>query len=83
MKQIAQNYRSGELSVVEVPAPACSPGGVLVRSVYSLISTGTEVMKVKEAKLSLAARLGLDPSRFDRWSTRSPSRARSPLTRRS
>ncbi len=61
MKQIAQNYRSGELSVVDVPPPACQPGGVLVRSVYSLISTGTEVMKVKEAKLSLAGKARARP----------------------
>jgi len=61
MKQVAQNYRSGELSVVDVPPPVCRPGGVLVRSVYSLISTGTEVMKVKEAKLSLAGKARARP----------------------
>ena len=32
MKQIAQNYKSGELTVLDVPAPVCRPGGVLVRS---------------------------------------------------
>ncbi|MGH9105461.1 MAG: oxidoreductase, partial [Acidimicrobiales bacterium] len=53
MKQVAQNYRSGELAVLEVPPPACAPGGVLVRSLYSLISTGTELMKVDESKMSL------------------------------
>lgn len=53
MKQIAQNYKSGELAVLEVPAPACRPGGVLVRSLYSLISTGTELMKVSEASKSM------------------------------
>jgi predicted dehydrogenase/threonine dehydrogenase-like Zn-dependent dehydrogenase len=53
MKQVAQNYRSGELTVLEAPAPACAPGGVLVRSLYSLISTGTELMKVSESKMSL------------------------------
>jgi hypothetical protein len=53
MKQVVQNYRSGELSVIDVPVPACKPGGVLVRSMYSLLSTGTEMMKVSEAKLSL------------------------------
>jgi hypothetical protein len=46
MKQVAQNYRSGELIVLDVPDPACLPGGVLVRTLYSLISTGTELMKV-------------------------------------
>ncbi len=61
MKQVAQNYRSGELTVLDVPAPTCRPGGVLVRSLYSLISTGTEVMKVKEAKLSLAGKARARP----------------------
>jgi predicted dehydrogenase/threonine dehydrogenase-like Zn-dependent dehydrogenase len=53
MKQIAQNYKSGELTVLDVPAPVCRPGGVLVRSLFSLISTGTEMMKVTEAKMSM------------------------------
>src|SRR4051812_15973857 len=53
MKQVAQNYRTGELAVLDVPRPACKPGGVLIRSLYSLISTGTELMKVSEAQLSL------------------------------
>ena len=53
MKQIAQNYKSGELAVLDVPAPVCRPGGVLVRSLFSLISTGTEMMKVSEASMSL------------------------------
>jgi predicted dehydrogenase len=53
MKQIAQNYKSGELAVLDVPAPVCRPGGVLVRSLFSLISTGTELMKVSEASMSM------------------------------
>src|ERR1700740_650804 len=53
MKQIAQNYKSGELVVLDVPAPICRPGGVLVRSLFSLISTGTEMMKVTEASMSM------------------------------
>jgi len=53
MKQIAQNYKTGELVVLDVPAPTCRRGGVLVRSLFSLISTGTEMMKVAEASLSM------------------------------
>jgi predicted dehydrogenase/threonine dehydrogenase-like Zn-dependent dehydrogenase len=53
VKQVAQNYRSGELAVIDAPAPSCAPGGILVRTLYSLISTGTEMMKVGESKLSL------------------------------
>ncbi len=56
MKQVAQNYKSGQLSLVDVPTPACRDGGVLVRSTFSLISTGTEMMKVHEAKMSLLAK---------------------------
>ncbi|HET7277306.1 MAG TPA: bi-domain-containing oxidoreductase [Dermatophilaceae bacterium] len=61
MKQVAQNYRSGELVVLDVPAPACKPGGVLVHTVYSLISTGTEMMKVTEARLSLLGKARARP----------------------
>jgi predicted dehydrogenase/threonine dehydrogenase-like Zn-dependent dehydrogenase len=58
---VAQNYRSGELSVLDVPPPACKPGGVLVRTTYSLISTGTELMKVSEARLSLLGKARARP----------------------
>ncbi len=61
MKQVGQNYRSGELTVLDVPQPACKPGGVLVRSLYSLISTGTEMMKVSEARLSLLGKARARP----------------------
>ncbi|HEY0717618.1 MAG TPA: bi-domain-containing oxidoreductase [Streptosporangiaceae bacterium] len=61
MKQVAQNYKTGELSVLDVPAPACRPGGVLVQSRFSLISTGTEMMKLTEAKLSMVGKARARP----------------------
>ena len=61
MKQVAQNYKSGDLSVLDVPVPACQPGGVLVRTLYSLISTGTEMMKVSEARMSLVGKARARP----------------------
>ncbi len=61
MRQVAQNYHSGELAVIDAPAPSCAPGGVLVRSLYSLISTGTELMKVGESKLSLVGKARARP----------------------
>jgi predicted dehydrogenase/threonine dehydrogenase-like Zn-dependent dehydrogenase len=61
MKQIAQNYKSGELTVLDAPAPICRPGGALVRSLYSLISTGTEMMKLAEAKMSMAGKARARP----------------------
>lgn len=42
MKQVIQNYKTGEIKVAEVPVPAIKSGGVLVRNVASLISAGTD-----------------------------------------
>ncbi|HLK01171.1 MAG TPA: bi-domain-containing oxidoreductase [Streptosporangiaceae bacterium] len=61
MKQIAQNYKTGELAVLDVPAPSCRPGGVLIRSLFSLISTGTEMMKVSEASMSMVGKARARP----------------------
>lgn len=52
MRQIVQNYKAGTLSVEEVPEPALKPGGVLVQTFHSLISAGTERMKVNDSKRS-------------------------------
>jgi predicted dehydrogenase/threonine dehydrogenase-like Zn-dependent dehydrogenase len=61
VKQVVQNYKSGELALLDVEVPACKPGGVLVRTAYSLISTGTEMMKVSEASLSLVGKAKARP----------------------
>jgi predicted dehydrogenase/threonine dehydrogenase-like Zn-dependent dehydrogenase len=61
MRQIAQNYRTGELDLVDAPVPRCGPGGVLVRTEYSLVSPGTELMKVGEAQLSLLGKARARP----------------------
>ena len=53
MKQIIQNYRSGELKLIDVPAPALRRQGILVANRYSLVSAGTERMKVEQASMSL------------------------------
>ncbi len=42
MKQVLQHARTGEISVVEVPAPKLLSGCVLVRIAASLVSAGTE-----------------------------------------
>jgi predicted dehydrogenase/threonine dehydrogenase-like Zn-dependent dehydrogenase len=53
MKQILQNMKTGVLSVAEVPPPVVQPGRVLVRTVASLISAGTEKSKIDLGKKSL------------------------------
>jgi hypothetical protein len=52
MKQIAQ-YQDGRLELQEVPCPTAPPGGVLVRTTHSVISIGTEKMKVEQARMNL------------------------------
>lgn len=53
MRQIAQNYKSGALGLVDVTPPALQSGTVLVRTAFSLVSPGTEGTKVNEAKMNL------------------------------
>jgi predicted dehydrogenase/threonine dehydrogenase-like Zn-dependent dehydrogenase len=52
VKQIAQ-YQDGRLELQDVPPPTPPPGGVLVRVTHSVISVGTETMKVEQAKMNL------------------------------
>lgn len=53
MKQLIQNFKSGELFVDEVPFPSLSEGYVLVANHYSLISAGTEKSTVSTGQASL------------------------------
>jgi predicted dehydrogenase/threonine dehydrogenase-like Zn-dependent dehydrogenase len=52
VKQIAQ-YQDGRMELQEVPMPTAPPGGVLVRTTHSVISVGTEKMKVEQARMNL------------------------------
>lgn len=62
MKQLLQNLRSGDTSVVDVPIPSPKPGMALVRTAASLVSAGTERTLVEFAEKSL---LGKARSRPD------------------
>ena len=53
MKQLIQNFKTGELYVDEIPIPGISSGFVLVENEFSLISAGTERGTVKVAQASL------------------------------
>nr|WKN34688.1 Gfo/Idh/MocA family oxidoreductase [Tunicatimonas sp. TK19036] len=52
MKQVIQNLNKGLLKVEEVPVPVCKSGGVLVRTIASAVSVGTEKMKLKNADMN-------------------------------
>ena len=41
------------MEMQEVPRPTAPPGGVLVRTSHSVISIGTEKMKIQQAKMNL------------------------------
>jgi predicted dehydrogenase/threonine dehydrogenase-like Zn-dependent dehydrogenase len=62
MKQVTQNNRTGQLSVLNVPSPTPQPGQILVRNLCSLVSAGTERAGVDFARKSL---LGKAKSRPD------------------
>ena len=53
MKQVIQNFKTGELNVETVPMPSLSEGVVLVENKYSLISAGTEKETVSIGKASM------------------------------
>jgi len=52
MKQLVQNIKKKSLTIEDLPIPVCKSGGVLVKTLYSAVSVGTEVMKLKNADLS-------------------------------
>ncbi len=56
MKQVIQNFRSGELKVDEVPETICHSGGILVSNAASLISAGTEKMVIELAQKTLVGK---------------------------
>ncbi|MDO8847173.1 MAG: bi-domain-containing oxidoreductase [Coriobacteriia bacterium] len=61
MKQVAQNFNTGEIRVLDVPVPALQPGCVLVRVEASLLSAGTEKSKVDLGRKSLVGKAQARP----------------------
>lgn len=56
MRQLQQNFNSGELSLAEVPEPDLSSTGVLVDTRYSLVSAGTEKAMIDLAEKTLVGK---------------------------
>src|SRR5918912_1551764 len=61
MKQVLQNMKTGAVTVADVPAPALQRGRLQVRAVASLISAGTERMKVELGRKSLLGKARARP----------------------
>ncbi len=61
MKQLFQDARSAEVSVVDVPAPKLLPACVLVRTVASVVSAGTERAATEFARQNLLQKARMRP----------------------
>ena len=61
MKQVVQPVSGGPVEVLEVPRPVISPAEVLVRTVASVISPGTEAAVTALARSSLLAKARARP----------------------
>ena len=64
MKQIIQNYKTGEIRLEEVSPPICRSDGVLVRNVASAVSLGTERSIIDLGKKSLIGKAMARPHLF-------------------
>ena len=53
MRAVLEDMKSGEVMTCDVPAPELRPSGILVRTHFSAISSGTERAKVQMGEQSL------------------------------
>ena len=63
MKQILQNLSNGETELTEVPCPRGKAGHLLIRTVTSLVSAGTERMLVEFGKANLIDKARQQPDK--------------------
>ena len=50
MRALLEDMKSGRVAAYDVPAPELQPGGILVRTAYSAISSGTEKATVETGR---------------------------------
>jgi polar amino acid transport system substrate-binding protein len=56
MKAVLEDMKSGKVMAYEVPQPELRPGGILVRTAFSAISSGTERAKLEAGEKSLVGK---------------------------
>ena len=61
MKQVVQSYKTGEVTLREVPVPQCGSKRILVRNSHSLISLGTERSTIELGRKSLLGKAASRP----------------------
>lgn len=65
MKQIIQSFKTGETILEEVPAPKVKKGTVLIKTIYSLVSLGTERMLIEFGKSNLLQKARQQPDKVN------------------
>ena len=63
MKQILQNLKSGATLLEDIPCPQVQAGQVLIRTINSLVSSGTEKMMVDFGKANLLEKARQQPDK--------------------
>lgn len=63
MKQLIQNLKTGETSLIEVPVPKIGNGNILIKTERSLVSLGTEKMLVEFGKSNLISKAKQQPEK--------------------
>ena len=61
MKQVIQSYKSGKVTLENVPVALCSRKSILVRNAHSLLSIGTEKSTIELGKKSLLGKARARP----------------------
>lgn len=61
MKQLIQDFKTGEVKVVDLPVPQAQPGTLLVRNAWSLVSAGTERSTVSMGQKNLLGKARARP----------------------
>ena len=66
MLQLVQDAKTGRVQHVEVPTPRCPPGHVLVQTLFSVVSAGTERHTVRVGRQSALRTAASRPDLVDR-----------------
>ena len=61
MKQVVQSYKTGEVTLREMPVPQCGSKRILVKNRHSLVSLGTERMTIELGRKSLLGKAKARP----------------------
>jgi len=66
MKQLVQNLKTGDLSLKDVPYPLCKPKWLVVKTIRSIISIGSEKSIIELSRKNLLGKAKACPDLFKR-----------------